>query len=320
MVAIRWITPALLLILGATAPLPGVPAPEPEGVTLRWKLDKGKTFYVEMSTDTTQKMVIQGQDLVQRQKQSFLFACTPKGQDKDKNWELQLKFARIAMEMDIGGNKINYDSANPANDDNPLTGFFKAMVGAEFTLTLSPTMQPVKITGREELLNRLGKVNEQMKPLLEQILNEEAQKQMMGPVFAGIPPKSVSRGATWTQENTLALGPIGSYQTRYAYTYEGRQGRLDIVKADVTLKYKPPQGEAAKGLPFRIKDGTFNSGSEASAIFRFNRDKGRLETSETYMDLKGKLTIDIGGQETEVELAQTQKTVVKVRETPPPKK
>ena len=51
------------------------------------------------------------------------------------------------MDIEIGGNKIVYDSTNPSagTSNNPLQDFFKALVGSEFKLTISPEMKVVKI-------------------------------------------------------------------------------------------------------------------------------------------------------------------------------
>ena len=50
---------------------------------------------------------------------------------------------------------------------------------------------------------------------------------------------------------------------------------------------------------------------DATGTILFDKAKGRLDSSEMNLKLEGKLTIDIGGMPTEVELSQTQKTTVK---------
>src|SRR5438552_15205922 len=105
-----------------------------------------------MTTETKQTMKVMGMDVTQSQRQTFIFSWTPKEQDKDKNWIIKQKIVGVKMDIEIGGNKINYDSTNPAanTSNNPLADFFKASEGSEFTLTLTPDMTVLKIDGRDE--------------------------------------------------------------------------------------------------------------------------------------------------------------------------
>ena len=52
----------------------------------------------------------------------------------------------------------------------------------------------------------------------------------------------------------------------------------------------------------------------------FNVKKGRVEKSTTTLELKGELSIEIGGQTTKVELSQVQDSTVDTLDTDPTKK
>src|SRR5690242_21233427 len=92
-----------------------------DAVKLEWKFEKGKPFYQEMNTKTKQTMKIMAMDnITQNQDQTFIFSWTPVDQDKDKNWIVTQKIEGVKMDIEIGGNKITYDSANPgAATSNP---------------------------------------------------------------------------------------------------------------------------------------------------------------------------------------------------------
>jgi hypothetical protein len=172
------------------------------------------------------------------------------------------------------------------------------------------TLQVTKVEGRDAFLAKLVGTNPQMKPLLEQILSEKALKEMAEPTFAVVPTKPVAPKDTWTRTSTLDMGPIGKYDNEYKYTYEGREAKQDKITVDTTLKYTPP-GEVAGvgGLPFKIKSADLKS-TNAKGTILFSEEKGRVEKSNMSLDLDGKLSIEIGGQTTEVKLTQTQKTEV----------
>jgi len=286
---------------------------------LKWKFEKGKTFYQELTTDTTQDMKVMGMEVKQKQKQTFFFSWTPV-EEKDKSWIVKQKIEGVKMEIQLGGNTISYDSTNPPAANNPLAEFFKALIGTEFTLTVSPEMKITKVEGRKEFLDKLVAANQQMKPLLDSVLSEDAMKQMADPTFAAVPNKEVKIGETWKVPTKLNLGPIGSYDTTYEYKYVGKDAKQkDLDKIDVTaqLKYIPPSGDAPQGgLPFRIKSGNLESKKAAGTVL-FDTSKGRVVSSDMDLNLEGKLDIEIGGMTTTVELKQTQKTTVKTTDENP---
>ena len=286
-------------------------------VQLKYDFQKDKPFWQVMTTDTKQTMNIMGMNVTQNQKQTFKFSWTPKEQDKDKNWIIKQKIEGVKMNIEIGGNKVDYDSADPAKaSSNPLADFFKTLVGSEFTLTLSPELKVIKIEGRNEFIDKLVRSNPQMEPLLKQILGDEALKQMSDPAFAAIPNKPVKKGETWEKKSTLNMGPIGTYDTTYKYTYEGKQDKLEKIKVDTTLNYQPPGANPVGTLPFKIKSAKLDSKGGTGTIL-FDNDKHRMDSSDTKLKLEGKLTIDIGGMSTDVDLSQDQTTTVKTYDKDP---
>jgi len=288
-------------------------AQDAKPVNLSWKFEKDKTFYQKMTTDTTQQMKVMGNDVNQTQKQTFIYSWTPLKQEADKSWVIKQTIEGVMMDIDIGGNKISYDSTKPEAAGNPLADFFKALVKSEFTLTISSDMKVTKIEGREEFIKKLVTANPQMKPLLEQILSEDALKQMADPVFAAVPGKEVKKGDSWKRESKLSMGPIGTYETTYNYTYDGPEGKdskLEKITVKTELTYKAPGDNPAGGaLPFKIKSADLKA-TEATGTILFNKEKGRVDKSDMNLKLTGKLSIEISGMTTDVELTQTQKTSV----------
>jgi hypothetical protein len=304
---------ALLILVGLGASAQGQEK-------LELKFEKGKTYYQTMTTKTNQEMKVMGMTINQTQEQTFVFSWTPKEQ-KGKEWIVTQKIEAVNMKIEIGGNKIEYDSNKGDNTNNPLSDFFKALVGSEFTLTIDPSAADNKVTkieGREEFVKKLTTANNQMEPLLKAILSDDALKQMADPAFAVVPNKPVKEGDTWEKKSTLNLGPIGSYETTYKYTYQGKDKdtKLDKIKVDTTLKYVAPGANAGQGLPFKIVKADLTS-KEGTGTILFDAAKGRVASSNQTLKLEGKLTIEIGGMNTDVDLVQTQTTTVTTSDTKP---
>jgi hypothetical protein len=281
-------------------------------VLLKWDLKKGTAFYQKMTTETKQTMKVMNNDVVQTQKQTFYFSWTPVEQKGD-DWIIEQKIEGVVMDIDIGGSKITYDSTKEQGGTNPLGEFFKALVGSSFKLTLDgKTMTVKEVEGREAFLKKLTDANPQMKQLLEQILSKDALKEMAQPTFAAIPNKEVAKGESWKKESELNMGPIGKYKNTFTYTYEGKDDKdkkLDKIKVETKLEYVAPADQPGGALPFRIKAADLKTTS-ASGTILFDPEKGRIEKSNMNLEMKGKLTIEIGGQTTEVDLSQVQDTKV----------
>jgi hypothetical protein len=316
----RWLI-ASLFVVGLT-----VPAFGQDKVTLKWKFEKDKPFYQEMASETTQNMKVQGSEIKNTQKQTFYFSWTPIEQDKETgNWKIKQKIDGVKMSIEISGSPpITYDSTKTEGAANtPLGEFFKVLVNSEFTLTVNKDMKVIKVEGRDDFIKKLGAANPQMEGLLKQILSEEALKEMADPTFAAIPTKEIAVGDKWERQSKFDMGPIGRYDNKYKYTYEGKDktnNKLDRIKIDMEIQYAMPDPNAPTGgLPFRIKKADLKA-KKADGFILFDNDKGRVENSEQNLDLSGKLDIEIGGQTTTVDLSQTQKMTVKTTDTNPIKK
>ena len=310
----RWLAVTLMLVIAAPA--------FGQEVDIKWKFEKGKTFYQEMTTESKQTMKVMGIEINQTQKQTFFFSWTPDSQDeKDGSWRIKQKIEGVQMDLQISGTQITYDSFKEATAaNNPLADFFKALIGAEFVLTLGKDMKVTKVEGKDEFLKKLTNVNQQMEPLLKQILSEEALKQMSDPTFAMIPDKPVKAGDTWKRTSRLNMGPIGTYESNMTYTFEGldeKDKNLAKIKVVTDLKYVAPTGPAgAAALPFKIVNADLKT-KDATGTILFDVEKGRLQSSDAALTLEGKLNIDVSGMTSEVELNQKQTTKVKTLDSLP---
>jgi len=308
----RWISPSLL-ILGLVGLAASTAAQE-----LEWKGFKkeGKSFFQTIETDTTQELTVMDMKFKQKQKQTFLMEWTPKG-EKDGKITLEQRIAGVKMDLDIGGNKINYDSTEENQPKNPMTQFFKALEKAKFTLTVNgKDLKVEKVEGLKDLVGELVKVNKSFEPLLKKILSEETVKQLADPVLGVMPPEGkIPEKKEWSSDNKLVMGPLGTYVNKTKYTYDGEDAKnknLAKIKVDTNLTYEKPGDAEVKvgGLPITIKDGKLET-KEAKGTILFDKEKGRIESSDLHVKLEGKLTVNISNMTTDVGLVQNQDVTVK---------
>jgi len=302
---------------------PGKGGSTDKAPALKWKFEKDKVFYQKMVTKTTQNMKVMNNEVNQTQNQTFYFSYKVKDAS-DQKVTIDQTIIGVAMDIEIGGSKISYDSTKDTTANNPLGEFFKALKDTTFTIELNPkTLKVEKVDGRDPFIAKLVTANPQMRPLLETILSQDALKEMAEPTFAVVPPKEGD--SKWTRKTTLDMGPIGKYENTYNYTYEGKEGQgdkaLEKIKLDTELTYKEPGPDQAGqgGLPFKIKSAKLKSSNPLGQIL-FNSTKGRLEKSTLKLELKGDLSIEIGGSTTTVNLSQTQESTIETMDEDPTKK
>jgi hypothetical protein len=278
---------------------------------------KSPPFWQEVTTETIQNMTVMGQQVKQEQKQTFYIKWTPKEGDA-KKLVVEQQVVAIKMNIDIGGNKIAFDSTVPPGKQakNPMTDFFTALMAQTLTFTINADdMKVTDIKGREEFIKSLAETNPAIKTLLDTIMSKEALEKMAEPTWWAVPQKT-TKGESWSKTSNLNLGPIGTYDTTFKFTYEGKDKDIDSVKIDADLKYSAPPKDKG-GLPFTIKDATL-SGKSTSGEAKFDRSKGRIESSKLAMKLDGTLNIEVGNMATEIKLNQEQTSWTKTFDKLPP--
>jgi len=281
-----------------------------------WKGFEGKEFFQELKTVTDQELSVMDQKIKQKQEQTFFVTWTPKEKDKDGNWVVEQKITGMKMAIDIGGNKITYDSEAEKIASNPMSDFFNNLKGATLTYHISPKMEITKIEGREALINKLSATNPQMKTLLETLLSEDALNQMAQPTWGAFPPDD-RKGDSWKKDVNLNLGNIGSYVSKLDYKISGKdKNKIDITS---TLDYKAPSKDAkAPKLPFTIKEATTKDmKATGTGTAEFSQAEGRFSKVEMKTEIKDlKLVIEVGNVDTTVTINQNQTSTVTTASEP----
>lgn len=312
-------SPAAVSVLLALA---SVSAPLPDQAVYKWKFEKGRPFYQEVTNDVDQTMKVGGQDVKMAQRHTFVYCFTPVKQDGDE-WVLRQTIEALKMEVDVGGNKIVFDSTKPEASDTVLSlaKFYKAMVGWECRLTLDGNRKVIRLEGAEELNKRLAKeVPEAAAAGLDHLMSEEALRETTSHTFNALPGRRVEKGESWSRTSRMDLGFAGRMVCVYEYVHAGKDGKLDkFAVQSVDVKHHPPVPGAPTKLPFTLKKADFKS-KKAGGVILFDPVRGRVEKAEFTMETDGSLSIDIGGQVTDVTLSQTQKTTTRTTDSNPLKK
>jgi RNA polymerase sigma factor (sigma-70 family) len=304
----------------AVEPAPAAAAPAAEedrgpAKVFRFKFKKDRPFYQEVTITSKQVLKVVNQGVPQEQQQTFYFRWAPQEQHQDGSWVLTQKIEGVKVDLDVGGNKLTFDSTRGGDPRSALVDFYKGLVGAEFRVTLDRDGNVQKVEGRDEFLKKLAASAPALETLGTQLLSNDAVRQAAETSFPALLQGSVRPGDSWTWKSKLDLGALGAYRATYQYTYLGREGKVDRIQVAYTLAEQRPVGGDA-GLPFPIKKGKVTH-TRGTGTILFDRVRGRIASLELDLRLEGELTIGNAREEAQVQLVQTQTTTVKTTDTSP---
>jgi len=312
----------LALVLGLAVGLVSIASAQ-EKQKFETKFEKDKAFYQKLSTKVDQTLkVANGSDVPLKHELTFFFKWTPVTVEKDKVVAKQ-QIEGVKFKLSVADQTIEYDSTDPnpagAAGNPGIAEFFKNLVGSEFTVTFNPTkgMAVDKVEGRDELLKKLAAVNPQMETVLRQTLSDEALKEMTDPSAGVTPPTEMAANVPWEKKGTLSLGPIGTYDRTFKFTYKGKDPEkkdLDRIEVVPTLSYKA-SAAPAETLPFKIKGGTLTTKDVKQGIVLYNPKTGRVESVRIEITIAGELDVTIQSTDTKVNIYQVQKTELDTGDT-----
>lgn len=279
-------------------------APVLQADEIRWKFKEGDVFYAQETTEMKMEMSFLGNNQPMESKTVVISKLTIKKTNPDGS---------VVLERKIESQKT--EASMPAGVD--LDALNKKMEGATFTITLSPKFEVAKIEGYDDFIKRLVGDCDTTGPFLKASLSEETIKRSLDELFLFVPGKAVSVGDKWERKSKVPMGPMGSLQTQTNYKYEGKEGDLDKISYESTLKYeKPKEGDGNAAMPFKLIKGDMKA-DKAKGVIKFDSARGRLSENQASVNLEMKLTVDVNGQEIDMELRQEQKSTFKVSDSKP---
>jgi RNA polymerase sigma factor (sigma-70 family) len=284
-------------------------------VAFRFRFQKDQPFDQEVTTTTRQVLKVVGNAVRQEQRQTFFFQWNPAGRRPDGSWLLTQKVTGVKMDIDVGGSKVTFDSSQGGEARSALGDFYRGLVGAEFRVTVAGDGKVQKVEGRDEFLNKALPVSPALGSVWAQAVTADALRRAAEPSFPALPAGPVRPGDSWVRKSDMDLGLLGKYRATHVYTYEGKEGDLDRITVEITLKDRALANPGA-GLPFEVKEGALEHASGTGTIL-FDRRRGRLATLDLDLRLEGVLTIRVGGDEVRAGVSQTQRTTVKTTDTRP---
>lgn len=271
-------------------------------VFLKWKFREGDTFYAVQNGTINQAMSLMGQDIEIKMKVQSVTRFRIKEVKKNAT-VIEMTLLKQKMEMD-----------GPAGF--PGVDIGEKLSNITFTFTVNDKMEVVKFEGYDKFLEALGGEDPMTAAMLRAMLPEATLKQSFGQTFSLAPDKPLAPGETWKHKDKMSLGPIGSLEIQSAYKLREVNGNLAKLSVTAEVKWTDSDAKMPQQFPFKVSGADIKSDKfDGTAVF--NLDKGRLESVQMEMHIKGSLTVEVMNQKVDMDLKQQVRSEMKVVEKNP---
>lgn len=224
-----------------------------DAITLKFNLPTGSSYNYNIDMNMLMKGDANGQPINMNNKMAMGYNFYATGDSA--GWKkLTATINRIAMNIDAGAMKINFDSDKPTDSSDVASGIMGKVLGAlkggHFGFTMNDKGQVGEVTGIEEMVQRMmSSLNvpnaELMSANVNSAFNKENFKQNIQQSFGMYPDKPVKPGDTWT--SSMSMNNQGmQMKMDNTYTLESVSNNNAHVK--INSKITSPEADAAMNL------------------------------------------------------------------------
>lgn len=227
-------------------------------VDLQQRWQAGKKYFQTIETQQSSVIEIGPQKMEQATHMTMevSFAVRPKTDGKTRS--MTVTYERVAMDMNVNGQKMGFDSANPSANADPM-GLGKSIgstVGKELIVSLDEKGEVTGIDNYDAYIEQLGKSPVPgMDP--KEMHSREALIQMINQgALNALPGKPVAPGATWPYRQDLALPKIGKVTIQGTYGFKGMAAHDGANCAEIETNGKLTMDVSAaspEGAPMAMK-------------------------------------------------------------------
>lgn len=295
------ISPRVFLAFGLIAlpvsPIRGadeVPAVEdgPE-VTLRARLNPGKTYTVRQVMDSEMSLPLEGAGKALTTLE-YRMKLAVGAADADGSKTVGVSMHGFKMKMEMGATTMEYDSSDPTKQNPLLKGMMGQMAEKTFEARFDKNDTLIEAPKDAE------KPAAAAPSMMGMTLGESEVRQIMGSlVDHGFPDKAVKPGDKWMHKVNSAISQMGSFAMEMEYEYLGEADCEGHSCAKLRVKGRKAEAEAKAPAIMNIAKADMNG------VILFDNKEGIARQTEMSMDM----TMSTGGAELPVKSKVTSSLV-----------
>jgi len=268
---------------------------------LTWKFTTDDVFFVEEVVIQKQSVTIADRTDTKETKQTTITRYQVLDVSPNGDVDLEITIDSI---IDEGGQP---------------TAIARRIAGSKFGMTLGADGKLSRFDGYASFVKRVANGNVQFERLFQSVLNEDTLRQTMVQLLTAVPRKSVQRGQSWQQKQSLNVGPFGTLNVDRTFEHKGVADRDGISVVDLELRgvaeYQLPDPNTSR-LPFKISQGSLQV-DQFRGTGTYDLARQRLNQLSVTLHVSGSLTISVGPQKAELTIDQSQSSTLRVLDKSP---
>lgn len=223
----RSLLPLAALALG-TAPLFAADAIE---IKQRWPI--GKKISQTMNMVQSSTITIGPQKMEQKVNMTMEMSTAVTKHEDGKQKRLTVKYDRMAMQMDMGPQKMGFDSAKPEDDPQGIGKVVGGVVGKELKMLASETDEVTGIENFDEFNAAAGGAANS--PFGQMFSKDSLLDMIKQGSLHALPGKPVKAGDSWPFNYTVKMPQLGSVTIKGTYTLKGVSPHGGVPCAEIAM-------------------------------------------------------------------------------------
>lgn len=204
-------------------------------ITLKQQWQVGKRYLQTMKMDQTSKIAMAGMQMDQKVKMNSEISLTVTKHEDGKRKRITVKYERMAMDTEMGPQKMSIDSANPSSASGPMGNPFAGIAGKEIRILVDENDQVTEFENLDELMKGAGGPN----PFSAGFLSKDSLGQMIRQgALQALPGKPVKPGDSWPFSVDMPLPQLGKVAVNGTYTFVRMSERGGAQCAEITTEGK----------------------------------------------------------------------------------
>lgn len=239
---------------------------------LRWKLQPGQQFTVNVAQQTTSEVAYSGKKVATQIDISMELGWTVTVAD-EKAITIKQSLRRMVLKMEspkVG--KVSYDSADksrPTGAAREVAAAVAPLLSAEILLEMNPRGEVQSAKPANEAAEKL--LAAESDP--DALGSKDAIQQLLRQSLIVLPEKAVAEGDTWTTRTEIASA-LGKGQQETTYRLAG------IVEQEGVMLQEIKSTSKLDVTPSTAKDAPTIKEHAQSGVVRFSSDQGRVVSAE----------------------------------------
>ena len=232
---IRLILPAAALFTCAAAPLSAADA-----VELKQRWIAGKKYFQTMQSTQSTTMSIGPQKIEQKTVTTMDMSMAVRPHEDGQRKRVTIKYDRVAMQMEMNGQKMGFDSAKPGEGTDPL-GLSKtlgATVGKELKVLLTATDEVGDVENFDEFVKNLAPSQMPGMDMAKMFTKESMAQMMKQGALQATPGKPVTARRFVALHHTVQLPQMGKVAVNGTYIFKGMVEHGGVQCAEIATDGK----------------------------------------------------------------------------------